>query len=70
MLQGVADVVRGDDVLLLQVNQSIDIPANTWHQLQNNTVNELIVIEVQTGVIDDVDIERKQSMAQAKEGTV
>ena len=70
VLQGVADVVRGEDALQLQVNQSINIPANTWHQLLNNTANELIVIEVQTGVIDDGDIERKQSMAQAKEGTV
>jgi len=47
--QGTAHVVRGEDALVLREDQSIYIPLDTKHRLENRGASPLHLIEVQTG---------------------
>jgi len=49
VVSGCATVCRGDDVFVLEANESIFIKAEQKHRLANETDDPLIVIEVQTG---------------------
>jgi mannose-1-phosphate guanylyltransferase/mannose-6-phosphate isomerase len=46
---GTAEVVNGEDTLMLQANQSTYIPAGNKHRLHNPGVLDLVMIEVQSG---------------------
>jgi len=59
VVQGVATIERGDEILELHPNQSIYIPVGMNHRLTNNAAEELHLIEVQTGeYLGEDDIER------------
>jgi mannose-1-phosphate guanylyltransferase/mannose-6-phosphate isomerase len=49
VVKGVATVVRGEEQLKLQANESLYIDVDEKHQLKNESENELEVVEVQTG---------------------
>ena len=49
VVEGTARVTRGDQVLLLEENQSIYVPKGTKHRLENPGSGPLEIIEVQTG---------------------
>ena len=49
VVQGTAHVVRGEDALMLHEDQSIYIPLETKHRLENRGTSPLHLIEVQTG---------------------
>ena len=49
VISGTADVVRGDDTLVLAERESIDIPIGCVHRLGNSGSEVLHLIEVQTG---------------------
>ena len=46
---GTARVTRGEDVFLLEANQSTDVPEGTTHRLENPGDSPLEIIEIQTG---------------------
>ncbi len=57
VLDGKALVVRDDHEYFVYPGESIDIPANSRHSLQNNGDGDLKIIEVQKGdIISDEDI--------------
>ncbi len=59
VVKGEASIVRGEDEMLLNENESTYIPAGMVHQLANHTDEILEVIEVQTGsYLEEDDIER------------
>ena len=59
VVSGTADVVRGDERLVLQQDESTYIPARTRHRLGNPGKTPLVVIEVQVGdTLSDDDIVR------------
>lgn len=59
VVSGLAKVTNGENVFQVETNQSTYIPAGNKHRLENNTNNDLILIEVQTGaVVDESDIIR------------
>ena len=49
VVEGVADVVRGEDQLQLRRGEHVHIPAQTNHRLGNSTNAPLAIIEVQLG---------------------
>jgi len=49
VVKGVATVVRGDEEFVLKANESIYIHVGEKHQLRNEGLGELEIIEVQTG---------------------
>lgn len=49
VVSGEAIVVNGEQTLAIKANESTYIPAGHQHRLENNTSNELILIEVQCG---------------------
>lgn len=49
VIAGAARVIRGDDLLDLRVGQSIAIPVETPHRLENPGTETLHIIEVQNG---------------------
>jgi mannose-1-phosphate guanylyltransferase / mannose-6-phosphate isomerase len=49
VVRGTAHVVRGDDEMVLQANQSTYIPREAVHRLENKGTEPLDLIEVQTG---------------------
>ena len=49
VVSGVAEVINGDQHLVLQTNQSTYIPAGVTHRLTNSRTEPLEVIEVATG---------------------
>jgi len=49
VVKGTATVTKGKDVLEIQENESIYIPVEEIHRLENKTNKELEIIEVQTG---------------------
>ena len=49
IVSGTAEVVNGDESMLLQSNQSTYIPAGNRHRLRNAGDTELVLIEVQCG---------------------
>ncbi len=67
VISGSAEVLRGDEVLSVSVNESIDIPTGVRHRLGNPGTVPLEIIEIQSGAYleeDDIvrlddDFERK-----------
>ena len=49
VISGTADVVRGDEELVLHERESIDVPVGCVHRLGNSGTEILHLIEVQTG---------------------
>ena len=49
MVSGTASVVREDELLTLETNESVYIHVGQKHRLANDTDAALTVIEVQTG---------------------
>jgi len=49
VISGIATVTQGDKKQVLEPNQSTFIPAGLIHRLENNTNNDLRIIEIQTG---------------------
>ena len=59
VLEGTADVQRGDEKVILQKNESAFIPKGMRHRLGNSGNTTLQIIEVQQGeYLGDDDIER------------
>jgi mannose-1-phosphate guanylyltransferase/mannose-6-phosphate isomerase len=59
VVKGQASIVRDEEKMLLNENESTYIPAGMIHQLANDTDEVLEVIEVQTGsYLEEDDIER------------
>lgn len=59
VVSGTARVTRGEDVAMLERNQSVYIPLGETHRLENPMPNELHLIEVQSGdLISEDDIVR------------
>ena len=59
VVNGTARVTRGDEVTMLQRNQSVYIPLGETHRLENPMPDELHLIEVQSGdMISEDDIVR------------
>jgi mannose-1-phosphate guanylyltransferase/mannose-6-phosphate isomerase len=59
VLEGTADVQRGDEKVILQENESAYIPKGMRHRLGNSGKTTLQIIEVQQGeYLGDDDIER------------
>ncbi len=61
VVNGIATVVCGDNLIKLSVGESIFIPVQTKHRLQNTTNSIIEIIEVQTGTyLGEDDITRYQ----------
>jgi mannose-1-phosphate guanylyltransferase/mannose-6-phosphate isomerase len=59
VVSGTATVTRGEEVIDLQENQSTYIPIGMKHRLENQTDDDLQIIEVQSGsYLGEDDIER------------
>jgi mannose-1-phosphate guanylyltransferase/mannose-6-phosphate isomerase len=59
VLEGTADVQRGDEKVILQKNESAFIPKGMHHRLGNSGNTTLQIIEVQQGeYLGDDDIKR------------
>ena len=59
VLSGTATVTRGNDQLVLKAGESVSIPVNTPHGLENRDTKPLELIEVQMGdILEDRDIHR------------
>lgn len=59
VVSGTATVTNGEDVFLVDTNESTYIPAGIKHRLENNTEVPLVIIEVQTGsILKEDDIQR------------
>lgn len=59
IVEGEAVVTLGDEKLVKKANESVYIPAETKHRIQNDTTSDMIFIEVQTGEnLDENDIVR------------
>ena len=66
IIQGTADVQRGDEMLLLSESESVYIPKGVLHRLGNSGRIPLEVIEVQQGgYLGDDDIERFDNASHA-----
>jgi len=59
VVSGIAEVIKGKDNFILHANESIYISKGVLHSLKNNSKENLIIIEVQTGsYLGEDDIER------------
>ena len=59
VVRGEALVIRDDEEFVLGQNESTDIPKEAVHKLSNRGMDDLVIIEVQTGDwLDESDIER------------
>ena len=59
IVEGEALVTLGDDVFTRKADESVYIPQETKHRIQNNTDKDMVFIEVQTGEnLDEDDIVR------------
>ncbi|MBQ8631469.1 MAG: phosphomannose isomerase type II C-terminal cupin domain [Alphaproteobacteria bacterium] len=59
IVSGEALVTLGDDKFVKKANESVYIPAETKHRIQNNTQQDMMFIEIQTGEnLDESDIVR------------
>ncbi len=59
VLEGVADIIKGDENLTLKTGESVDIAVKEIHSIANSGSEILKVLEVQRGdIIDENDIER------------
>jgi len=63
VVSGVATVNRGDETIIISTNESTYIPAGCRHRLGNETQEDLVLIEVQTGsLVDESDIVRYEDL--------
>ncbi|MBQ3641768.1 mannose-1-phosphate guanylyltransferase/mannose-6-phosphate isomerase [bacterium] len=63
ILEGQATVIKGENTLVLDSGNSIDIAAEEIHSLQNLTDTQIKILEVQQGdILDENDIERLQDI--------
>lgn len=61
IVKGEALVTLGNEKIIKKANESVYIPAETKHRIQNNTQNNMEFIEIQTGEnLDENDIVRFQ----------
>lgn len=61
VLKGKAVVTLNDERIELSAGQSVNLPVNSWHRIQNPADTNLVFIEVQTGsYFGEDDIERKE----------
>ena len=59
VVSGRARVTRGEEVLMVEENQSVFIPLGAKHRLENPGAEPLFVVEVQSGTyFGEDDIER------------
>ena len=59
IVEGEAVVTLGDKILTKRANESVYIPAETKHRIQNKTDKDMVFVEVQTGEnLDENDIVR------------
>ena len=59
VVEGIAEVVCGNETMILQANESTYIPKGTIHRLSNPGKINLKIIEIQTGdYLEEDDIER------------
>ncbi len=59
VVEGEAVVTLGDDKIVKKADESVYIPVETKHRIQNNGLKNLVFIEVQTGEnLDENDIVR------------
>ena len=59
IVRGEALVTLGNDKIVKKANESVYIPAETKHRIQNNTQQDMEFIEIQTGEnLDENDIVR------------
>lgn len=59
VVRGIADIIRGDENIVLNENESTYIPIGMKHRLENKHKQELEIIEVQSGeYLGEDDIER------------
>ena len=59
VISGTANVVNGDETLIVNANESTFIQAGHKHRLENKGIVDLVLIEVQTGdYVGEDDIER------------
>ena len=49
VVKGIAEVINGDQTLKLHENQSTYIPVQAKHRLTNSGIDDLVIIEIQTG---------------------
>jgi mannose-1-phosphate guanylyltransferase len=60
---GTAQVVNGDQELVVRANESTFIPAGNRHRLSNRESEPLVIIEVQTGAyVEEDDIVRLEDV--------
>lgn len=70
IIKGIATVTRGEDKFELSENESVYIPAEVKHRIENNTLIPLHLIEVQTGsYLGEDDIVRFEDIYGRKEAT-
>lgn len=63
IVKGTAKVTLGDEILVRKADESVYIPANTKHRIENDTVGDVEFIEVQTGDnLDENDIVRLEDV--------
>lgn len=56
---GEAEVTKGEEKFKISTNESVYIPKNVIHSIKNNGLDNLVIIEVQTGnYLEEDDIER------------
>ncbi len=60
--QGVLEVTLDDQIIVLQVGQSIDIPLGAKHRMANRGISDTIVHEVQRGICREDDIIRYEDI--------
>lgn len=71
IIKGTATVTRGHEILKLQENQSVYIPALVKHRIENETQDTLELIEVQTGhYLEEDDIIRFEDIYGRREEAV
>lgn len=58
VVQGVATVIRDDEVFELHPNESCYIPVRCRHRIANEGPEPLVIIEIQYGMCDEDDIVR------------
>jgi mannose-6-phosphate isomerase-like protein (cupin superfamily) len=59
VVRGTIRVTRNDEQFDLSSAQTVDIAQGDWHRMANQTADEAVVIEVQTGLrLQETDIER------------
>jgi mannose-6-phosphate isomerase-like protein (cupin superfamily) len=59
VVSGTARVTIGQDLTMMTGNQSVYIPQQTPHRMENPTMGHLQIVEVQTGTyLEEDDIER------------